>query len=137
MLLKLCWFLMFPVDHKGCVLGWLTNWEKVLSLLLKIQLCVLLRKNVKMALLSTSHSIPQVEVRWFCCIVSPVRQWECKRGMPIGWCGSWFHPEWTQAVSFAVKRGWNWTAHVVTVWEVMKANSSTGQNKLIIDPGDC
>jgi len=45
--------------------------------------------------------------------------------------------KWTQAVSFAVKRGWNWTAHVVTVWEVMKANSSTGQNKLIIDPGDC
>lgn len=63
--LKLCCFLMFRVDYKDCIFGWLTNWEKVLLLPLKIQLHVLLRKNVRMALCGTSHSIAQVGIQ-FC-----------------------------------------------------------------------
>lgn len=57
---------MFLVDYKDDTFGCLRNWEKVLFLLLKVQLHALLMKNVRMAL-GMSHIIAQVEiVLWFC-----------------------------------------------------------------------
>lgn len=57
---------MFLVDYKDDTLRVPPNWEKVVFLHLKVQLHVLLMKNVRMAL-GMSHIIAQVEiVLWFC-----------------------------------------------------------------------